>query len=335
MRAAWYERTGPAKEVFKVGELDTPVANQGEVLVQLCSSGVNPADVKLRSGWLSIHKTFDRIIPNNDGAGIIVDVGEGVSHQRIGQRVWVHTSKEHTNGTAAEYVALPSSCAHYLPEGVTFAEGACVGVPIATAHHLVFIDGPVEGQTVFVAGGAGAVGHYAIQLAKDAGAQVITTVSGSEKKEHAIGAGADHVINYREEDVCGETMAITQGTGVDRIIEVDLGANINLDAEIIGRDGVIASYSSTSDRNPILPYYPLALKGATVHFVQAYVMNAIQLEFMLSDIQARLAAGSLVHCVGARYPLSEIVSAHEAQEENSVIGNIIVEINSLDVNSGG
>lgn len=326
MRAAWYERTGKASEVLKHGELETPTTGPGQVLVRLHASGVNPADVKARSGWLDVHKNFDRVIPNCDGAGVVEAVGPDVEKTWIGKRVWVHISKENPHGTAAEYMPAALADIHPLPDNISFIEGACVGVPVATAHHIVLVDGPVHGQTVLVAGGAGVVAHYAIQIAKLGGATVITTVSSPEKAAHAKAAGAHHIINYREVDVATRIMDITNGAGVDRIIEVDLGANMALDAKVIKPDGVVASYSSTSNREPVLPYYAFALKGVTLHLVQAYVLTPEKRRRMFDDITGWLAAGALQFTVGRHFKLTEIVAAHEAVEQGTVMGKVIIDL---------
>ncbi|MDH3604333.1 MAG: NADPH:quinone reductase [Candidatus Tectomicrobia bacterium] len=326
MFAAWYERTGPAAEVIQVGELDAPEPSSEEVLVRLYASGVNPADVKRRSGWRNVNDQFDRIIPHGDGAGIIEAVGPGVPLSRVGERVWVHQMKDQNSGTAAEYTTLPSDQVYPLPDHLSFAEGACLGVPAVTAYQAVMSDGPVTGQTLLIAGGAGAVAHYAIQFAKLSDAKVMTTVSSEEKAAHAKTAGADTIINYKTEDVAARVLDLTDGAGVDRIVEVDFGANLPIDVPIIKPAGVIASYSSTAIREPILPYYPLAYKGVTLHFVQAYVMAAAKRQAMLADILRRLESGALMHRVGSRFKLSETATAHEALESGRVIGNVVVDI---------
>jgi NADPH2:quinone reductase len=325
MQAARYERLGAAADVIQVGELDTTEPAAGEVLVRLHTSGVNPSDVKRRSGWRGGDDGFDRIIPHGDGAGVIEAVGAGAPQSRVGERVWVHKMKDQHKGTAAEYTAVPAEQAHPLPEHMTFAEGACIGVPVITAYQAVMCDGPVTGQAVLVAGGAGAVGHYAIQLAKLSDATVITTVSSDAKAAHAKAAGADYIINYRTEDVAARLLEITGRAGVDRIVEVDFGANLSIDVAIIKPAGVIASYSSTAVREPVLPYYPLAYKGVTIHLIQAYIMAAARREAMLHDVMRLLENGSLLHRVGARFPLSATAAAHEALESGRIIGNIVVE----------
>jgi NADPH2:quinone reductase len=239
--AAWYERTGPAAEVIKVGELGAPKPGSGEVLVRLYASGVNPADVKRRSGWRNVNDHFDRIIPHGDGASVIEAVGAGIPRSRVAERVWVHQMKDQNSGTAAEYATVPSDQADPLPDHLSFAEGACLGVLAVTAYQAVMRDGPVTGQTLLVAGGAGAVAHYAIQFAKLSDAKVITTVSSEEKATHAKTAGADHLINYKTEDVVARVLDLTDGAGVDRIVEVDFGANLPIDVPLIKPSGVIAS----------------------------------------------------------------------------------------------
>lgn len=326
MFAAWYERKGPAADVIQFGELNSPEPDAGEVLVRLYASGINPADVKRRSGWTGLEERLDRVIPHGDGAGIIEAVGAGVPPSRVGECVWVHQMKDQNWGTAAEYAALPSDQAFPLPDHLSFAEGACLGVPAVTAYQAVMSDGPVTGQTLLIAGGAGAVAHYAIQFAKLSDAIVITTVSSEEKAAHAKAAGADAMINYKTDDVVARVLELTDGAGVDRIIEVDFGANLAIDVPIIKPAGVIASYSSTAVREPVLPYYPLAYKGVTVHFVQAYLIALAKRQVMLADILRQLESGALIHRVGARFQLSETADAHEALESGQVIGNVVVEI---------
>src|SRR5450432_2327376 len=186
MRAVWYERTGPAAEVLTFGEMTTPVAGPGEVRVRLEASGVNPADVGRRSGSYRAME-FPRVIPNSDGAGVVDQVGDGAMHLRVGQRVWLFNGQRNGRsfGTAAEYIALAEHLVTPLPDSLSFTAGATLGIPSMTAWCCLFGDGPIAGQTVLVTGGAGAVGHYAVQLAKWGGARVIATVSSSFKAEQA------------------------------------------------------------------------------------------------------------------------------------------------------
>ena len=330
MRAAWYERTGPARAVLRVGELPDPAPGPGEVLVRIRASGVNPSDTKQRGGWRDATMRFPRVVPHADGAGTIVAAGAGVDGGRVGERVWVWNAvalydSSRAFGTAAELCALPAAQAVPLPAGVDVDAGACRGVPACTAHRAVFADGPVAGMTLLVQGGAGAVGHYAVQMAKRGGARVIATVSSPEKAAHARTAGADATVDRRREDVVARVRALAGAGGVDRIIEVDLGANLAQDAALIRANGIIASYSSTSVPEPVFPYYPLAFKGVTVRLVQGFNLPAPARAAAIADI-ARWSQEGLVHAIGARLPLAEIAAAHELVERGGALGNVVVTI---------
>lgn len=329
MRSIWYEQLGAAKTVLKVGELDPPELGSGQVHVKVFASGINPSDVKQRSGWGGLKMRFPRVIPHNDGAGIIVEVGEGVSRDRIGERVWIYEATLANGlGTAAEFVTVASENAIALPDSTSFAEGACLGVPAMTAHHCVFKDGNVTGQTILVTGGAGAVGAYAIQLAKWGNATVITTVSSEEKAEIAKAISADHVINYKIEDVSAVIKQITNGKGVDRVIEVDFAANLETNLNILKRDGVIATYATDSQPTPQVPIYSLIYKNLTVHYVLVYAMSKSAHQQAATEIATCLQAGVLKHQIAERFSLDRIAEAHELMESGSAIGNIIVEVSS-------
>lgn len=326
MRAAWYEKLGNAKDVLTVGEVDIPSPGAGEVRVKVHASGVNPSDVKQRSGWGGLKMRHPRVIPHNDGAGVIEAVGEGVPSSRVGERVWIYEATlSRPFGTAAEYVVVSNENAVFLPDNTEFAAGACLGVPAMTAHYSVFADGKVTGQTILVTGGAGAVGNYAIQLAKWGGAKVITTVSSEEKAQIARAAGADDVINYKTEDVAARVKEIT-GKGVDRVVEVDFASNLETNLAVLKRNGVIASYASDSNTQPQIPFYSLAYKNITVHYVLVYVMSLAAHTAAAEDITTCLKAGVLRHAIAQRFPLSDIAAAHEAVESGRAIGNLVVEI---------
>lgn len=326
MRAAWYERAGPAAEVLTVGELTTLTPDPGEVRVRIHASGINPSDTKRRAGWRKEALEFPLIVPHSDGAGVIDAVGDDVPASRIGERVWLYNAQRgRAFGTAAEFCVLPSDNAVLLPKQASFVEGACLGVPAQTAHFAVTADGAIDGCTLLVQGGAGAVGHYAIQWAKRLGADVIATVSSEDKAVHARAAGADAVIDYRQEDVIA-TVRTMVPDGVDRIIEVDLGANMTVDAALIREGGVIASYSSTSVPEPVLPYYLLAYKGLTLRFVQAYILPPEARARAVADITEALIERSMIHNIAATLPLDEIAAAHELAEGPSHIGKVVVTI---------
>jgi NADPH2:quinone reductase len=270
---------------------------------------------------------FPRIVPHNDGAGVIERVGDGVAPDRVGERVWVHSAQwTRPFGTAAEYVSLPERQVAPLPGDTGFAEGASLGIPAMTAHRCVFADGPVLGRSVLVQGGAGAVGYYAIQLARVAGAEVIATVSSEEKGAVAREAGADHVIDYRREDVPARIRGLTAGRGVDRIVEVDLGRNLEIDRAVIAQNGVIAAYASEGEPNPTVPFYPMMFAGITLRLVLVFVMPEAALAAAQADITALLRAGRLRHRIAARLPLARIAEAHALVERGEAVGKVIVEV---------
>jgi NADPH2:quinone reductase len=326
MRAVWYERNGEADEVLEYGELETPTPATGEVLVRLAASGVNPIDVKRRRGARGQVIKDPLVIPGFDGAGVIAAVGDGVPESRIGERVWVYEAQwQRPRGTAAEFVTVPAERAVRLPDATSFVEGACLGIPALTAHHAVFADGPVAGQTVLVNGGAGAVGAYAIQFAKLGGARVLTTVSSDQKAEIAADAGADYVFNYKAENVVQRIADLPGGGGVDRIVEVEFGGNLPQSLEILKPNGVIAAYASDAVPEPKVPFYALAYKSATVRLILVFMMPEAAKQQAIADITRWLEAGELRHYVAKRLPLAEAVAAHQAMEAG-VIGNIVLEI---------
>lgn len=328
MRAVWYERTGPAAEVLTFGTLPDPEPGPGEVLVRVRASGVNPSDTKQRGGWRGARPAFPRVVPHADGAGEIVACGAGVA-RRIGERVWIYNGvglydAKRATGTCAELIALPAAQAVPLPDRLDFAAGATLGIPAQTAHRAVFADGPVAGQTILVAGGAGAVGHYAIQFAVLGGARAIATVSSPAKAAHARAAGAEATIDRRHEDVAQRVRAIA-GT-VDRIVEVDLGANLAIDVAVLAPNGTIASYSSTAVPEPVFPYYPLAFKGANLRLVQGYNLPAAARAAAIADIGRWSADGALTHAIARRFPLAQTAAAHAFLETGTAIGNVVVDI---------
>ncbi|WP_421838000.1 NADPH:quinone reductase [Novosphingobium sp.] len=326
MRAVWYERTGPAAEVLRLGEMETPQPGPGEVRVRLHASGVNPSDVKSRSGVRG-PIAFPRVIPHSDGAGEIEAVGESVSAARIGTRVWVwNAAYRRPLGTCAEFVCLPDAQAVPLPQGTSFEAGACLGIPGSTACHAVFADGDVTGQTVLVTGGAGAVGHYAIQLARWGGARVIVTVSGPEKAAAAAAAGAHAVINYREGDLAAAILAANAGRPVDRVVEVEFGGNLPVTSAVIGDGGVIAAYGSMADAEPKLPFYPLMFRHVTLRMLLVYLLSAKERAATVARLTAALEAGALQHAIAATFDLAESARAHEAVESGRLIGNGVITI---------
>lgn len=327
MKAIWYEQSGPASEVLHHGEIETPEPGAGEVRVRVHASGVNPSDTKFRSGWMGLKQPYPRTIPHNDGAGVIDAVGEGVAADRMGERVWIYEAQRgRAFGTAAEYVVVPEGNAVAMPENLSFAEGASLGVPAMTAHFLVFSDGAIANQTILIHGGAGAVGIYALQLAKWGGATVITTVSSDEKASVAKEMGADHSINYRTEDVKQRVIELTNKQRVDRIADVALAANIDLNASLIKPNGVIAAYESGDSPKVEIPFYDLLYKNATLRTVLVYAMSTESHDAAARDINQAISEGALQHRVALRVPLTQTAEAHQTVEAGQLIGKAVVEL---------
>jgi NADPH:quinone reductase len=320
MKAALYRNTGAAAEVLAVEDVDRPEPRPGEVLVRIRASGINPTDYKARAG-LTPRPIDGFQIPHHDGAGVIEAVGAGVDPARVGQRVWVWFAAFGRRwGTSAEWTAVPERQAVPLPEGASFELGASLGVPAMTAHHCLFADGPIAGKTVLVAGGAGAVGHFAIQLAERAGARVIATVSSPEKAALAEQAGADLVVNYRNADAASWIKDFAPS--VDRVVEVALGANLQLDLAVCHAGTVVVTYASEAS-DPVLPVRACMSANIILRFVLLYGVPGAALDAATADISAALASGDLTELPVHRFPLADVVSAHEAAERG-VTGKVIV-----------
>ena len=319
MRAARYERTGAAAEVLSVDEIDRPEPGPGEVRVRVAVSAINPTDVKTRSG--ATPRAIDGFqVPHQDGAGTIDAVGSGVDPGRVGERVWMWMAAVGKWGNAAEYSVVPSDQAVLLPGPGSFELGACLGVPAVTAHRCLFADGPLDGASVLVAGGAGAVGHYAIELARRAGARVAATVRSPEKAELARAAGADLVVNYK--DAGAREQLRDFAPRMDRIIEVNLPANLELDLSLSGPGTTVVTYAATSE-DPTLPTRRCMNANVSLRFVLLYgVPRAFLLE-AARDVRDAVADGALTELVLHRYALADVVAAHEAVEAGAV-GKVIV-----------
>ncbi|MCO4055913.1 MAG: NADPH:quinone reductase [Bosea sp.] len=326
MRAVWYEKCGVAADVLRLGDLACPQPGPDQVLVRVLVSGVNPHDVKKRSGWTGGSLPAERVIPHSDGAGVVAAVGSGVSGARIGERVWVmHASDAYAGaGAAAEYAIVHEDHAVPLPHGVGFDVGACLGVPFMTAHDAVLRDGPVAGQTVLVQGGAGAVAAYAIQIAVLGGADVIASASSPEKAGIAMRLGARATVDYRAADASAHIMQLTSGRGVNRIIEVDFGANLALDQAVIQPHGIIASYSSSRVREPLFPYYAFASRAVTIHIVQGMLLTHGRARAGIRHVTELLSGGLLTHMIARIFPMEHTADAHALQESGTAIGKVLV-----------
>jgi NADPH2:quinone reductase len=323
MRAAFYEKNGSAADVLTVDEVDTPRPGRGEVRVRLATSGVNPSDVKARAGRTR-KIAFPRVIPHSDGAGEIDLVGEGVPTTRVGERVWVYNAQwKRAYGTSAEYVALPSELVVTLPDHISFEAGACLGIPAMTAVHAVAVAGAAPGTTLMISGGAGAVAHYAIQFAKARGAHVITTISSQDKAELARAAGADHTIDYKNEDVGEKAMQLTHGRGVDAVIELDFAANARLLPGVLRQHGKVVIYG-TGQQSSEIPTQWLLVNSITLQFIFVYELSRSEREAALSTISGMLGENRLIHNIAKTLPLGDVVSAHEAVESGDVRGNVVL-----------
>jgi NADPH:quinone reductase len=319
VRAALYESNGPAADVLRVTDVERPEPGRGEVRVKIEVSGVNPTDWKSRSG-ATARPVSGFQIPHHDGAGVIDAVGAGVDPGRAGQRVWTWLAAYGQPwGTAAQWCVLPEDQAVPLPDGISAELGASLGVPAMTAHRCLFADGPVEDRTVLVAGGAGAVGHFAIELAKHAGARVAATVSGPEKAEIAARAGADLVVNYRDADAAEQ---LRDFAPFERVIEVALGANLGLDLALAGPQTRIVTYASEAT-DPVLPVRAAMTANVSLRFVLLYGVPRAALHEAATDITQALEDGALTELPVLRFGLDEVAAAHDAVESGAV-GKVLV-----------
>ncbi|MFD5631472.1 NADPH:quinone reductase [Streptomyces sp. NPDC127072] len=310
MLAAWYERQGPAVEVLRVGELADPQPGPGEVRVRVAVSGVNPGDTKKRRGWLGSAMPFPQVIPHSDAAGVVDAVGDGIDVRRVGQRVWVYGAQSYRAfGTAAQYTVVPGELAVPLPDQVSDELGASLGIPGITAHRTVFGDGPVDGRFVLVHGVLGGVGSLAAQLAHWGGAVVLGTVRHAEDLYQVDPAVVSHAVALDQDDPAGAIRAYAP-RGVDRVIEVSLSDNVDLDAAVVANDAVIAAYATRADR-PELPFWPLLFGNITLRMLGSDDFPAAARRQAARDLTAAAAVGALTADIGDRCPLDDIAKAHD------------------------
>ncbi|WP_312400332.1 NADPH:quinone reductase [Stenotrophomonas indicatrix] len=327
MRAAYYDRQGPADEVLCVAELPTPQPGPGEVRVRMHMSGLNPTDLKARTGF-SAPMPFPRIIPHQDGAGVIDAVGDPEEAGRIGQRVWIYEAQYgRASGTAAAFVVVPAGHAVPLPGDVSFEVGASLGIPALTAHRCLFADGDINGRRVLVQGGAGVVGTAAVLLAKWAGAWVAATVMNAEQASIARAAGADLVLDRLNDDVAGAINTHTRSAGVDRIVEVNVQANLDLDLACLASGGVISAYAAAQATDELsLPLLRAMVHGCVLRFVYIYSVPQEAKIHAIRDITACLASGAYSPYVGLKVDLQKIAEAHQALEAGTVMGKVLIAI---------
>jgi NADPH2:quinone reductase len=322
MKAAWYEKQGAAREVLMVGEMDDPTPLAGEVRIRLATSGINPGDVKKRENFFGYGMPFPRIIPHSDGAGIVDAVGAGVSEEWVGQRVWCYGAQSYRPfGTAAHYTVVPIERVVTLPKTVSMEQGACLGIPGITAHRAVHVAGAVEGRTVLVQGGAGAVGSVAVQLAHRAGAHVIATCRAERDVETVRRVGANEVVIANDSLV--ERVRALAPQGVDHIVEVAFGANLHLDVELLAQGGSIATYA-TNDPMPTIPVWLLVFSNARLYFVGSDDVAFEHKHAATRDINAALEAGWQGQPIAERFALEDIAQAHEFVEHPTKAGRVIL-----------
>ena len=326
MKAVWYNTFGKAKDVLVHGEQEIMQPGKGEVLVKLLTSAVNPSDVKKRMGASPTLLAQGFVTPNSDGAGVTDAIGEDVDAKRLGERVWVYNGQyQRRMGTSAEFITLPQEQAVFLPGETGFEAGACMGIPAMTAHRCIMADGLVKDQFILVTGGAGRVGHYAIQWAKHFGARVIATAGSDLSRKQCEEAGADFVVDHPSESSNKAIMEYTKGRKLDRVVEGDFGANLPFLLEIMETNGVIATYASSTVLEPKLPFYRMMYLDLCLRTVIVYAMPWQAKKDAIADITALLSTNVLKHRIAQSYPLSESVLAHEAIERAGLFGCVVLE----------
>jgi NADPH2:quinone reductase len=327
MRAGWYESTGAAADVIRVGEMAKPEAGGGEVLVRLRASGINPSDYKRRAN-VKARPEFPRVVPHSDGAGEVVAVGAGVTRFKPGDRVWCFNGQwQRPMGTAAEFIALPENRVKPLPEGTSFIEGACFGIPAMTGFHAVHVAGDPAGKTIYVPGATGRVGAYAVQFAKLGGARVIASTGGGDAAAQAVAAlGADVVLDRRDPELERRVLAETGGRGVDQIVEVNLPASIQFDERVMAEGGAIVSFGAASSPTVPVTQTGRRARNMSLHFIFVYLLSEAQFSSTCAGINACAMSGRLRHRIGGTFPLAELAKAHDFAEHTSGTGHVVVEI---------
>ena len=327
MRSIVYSKFGPAKEVLEEKDVSIPNPAEGEVLVKIKFSGANPSDAKSRAGNRPgvTKPQFDQIIPNSDGSGVITSVGAGVDKGRVGQRVWIWNGQwQRPNGTAAEYISLPSAQAVLMPENMSFETGACLGIPGLTAAYCTLGEGTLKDKTVFISGGAGAVGHNCVQLAKWSGAKVIATGS-KARFDHISNAGADHVLDYNDPDLVKKVLDLSPN-GVDRSIEVEFGENVNLLHQITKANGSISLFGGAKNMNPVFPFGPYLFKALKINIALIYILPEEDRKLAIKYLHDAHADGALNVAIGKTFNLEDCADAHDATLEPGRTGSVLVKV---------
>lgn len=322
MKAAWYDKQGPARDVLKVGEMPDPHPGAGEVRIRIAASGINPGDIKKRQDSFGIGMAYPRVIPHSDGAGRVDEIGSGVSSEWLGRPVWCYGAQSYRPfGTAAEFTVVPVDQVAPLPANVSVEQGACLGIPGITGHRGVDVAGPVAGLTVLVQGAGGSVGMCAVQLARHAGARVIGTVRSDSEEPTAKAAGAHEVV--RNDGALNARVKAIAPEGVDHIVEVAFGANIDADVEVLKMGGSIAAYA-TDNAMPKIPFWQMVFKNIRVFFLGSDDFPHEAKVAAARELNAALEDGWSGFEIGERIPLAEIARAHELAEHPIRRGRIVV-----------
>lgn len=328
MKAAWYERQGPAHTVLVVDGMPTPEAGPGEVRIRMVASGINPGEVKKRQDTFGVGMPYPRVVPHSDGAGIIDQVGAGIPQARTGERVWCFGAQSYRPfGTAAEYCVVPSSQAVHLPDAVSFEQGACLGIPGITGHRAVFADGPVAGKVVLIQGGAGAVGQAAVALACQGGATVIATVRSEAQEAVARVAGAEVTVRAdgKPEDRVADGILNAAPDGVHHIVEVAFHANVRLDERVLRQHGSMAAYA-TGDGEPRIPFWPLVFKNIRLHFLGSDDFLPEQKSEAALALNGALEGAWTGFEISQVVPLLDIAKAHQMVEDRVAPGRVVLRI---------
>ncbi len=324
MKAAWYEKPGPARDVLKVGEMPDPTPAEGEVRIRIAASGINPGDIKKRQDAFGLGMAYPRVIPHSDGAGRVDQIGAGVASEWLGREIWCYGAQSYRAfGTAAEFTVVPVDQVAPLPKNVSMEQGACLGIPGLTAHRAVHVAGPVSGRTVLVQGAAGAVGLCAVALARYGGAHVIGTVRSAADEVTAKQAGAHEVV-LSDQQLAARVKSIGPD-GVDHIVEVAFGVNVDADVDMLKNTGSIASYA-TDSATPKVPFWQMAFKNIRGFFLGSDDFPKEAKRQAAQDLNGALEAGWPGFDIGERIPLAEIVLAHELVEHPRRRGRVIVTV---------
>lgn len=324
MKAVTWRGFGPAREVLQIEDLAVPKPTSGEVLVRVAFSGVNPSDCKARGGARPgvTKPPFEVVVPHSDGAGVIEAVGEGVDAACVGERVWLWNGQwQRPFGTCAEYISVPAEQAIALPDDVPLEDGAVMGIPGLTAAQTVFGGGDVTGQTVLVSGGGGSVGFLAVQLAAWGGATVIATC-GARDMDRVKAAGAAHVFDYASPTLAADILAVCDG--LDRAVEVELGPNLLLLAEVMKPLGTIAAYGSAKDMAPEMPFGPMLFKALKLDISLIYILPLAERAAAIARLHGAFADGALKLDAPNVFALEEAAAAHEMVEAGGRTGAVLV-----------